>query len=709
MAIVESSDTEVETKTIDNPEPAPDLANPELYINRELSLVEFNRRVLDHATDMANPLLERLRYLCISSTNLDEFFEIRVAGLKQKAEMGLSSTGPDKMTAPDVLKEIRSRLSDIIDEQYNVLNNELIPALEAEHIRFIRRGDWTNSQLAWLHDYFNESLQPVLSPMGLDPAHPFPRIQNKSLCFIVSLRGKDAFGRDSGKAIIQAPRSLPRLVQLPPDQKGNGPNDYVFLSSIIHAFGDELFHGMSITGMYQFRATRNSDLYLDEEDVEDLVHAMEGQLLSRRYGNVVRLEIDGDCPDELLDYLLKTLNIGDDDVYKVNGPVNLNRLIQICDIDERSDLRFPPYSASIPSKLNNNPDWFKVLKKSDVLLHHPFQSFTPFIEFLRQAAKDPNVLAIKQTLYRTGPDSAVVDALALAAQEGKEVTVVIEIRARFDEADNIALANRLQEAGAQVVYGVVGFKTHVKMAMVVRREGKALRRYVHLGTGNYHPKTARFYTDYGMFTSDKAIGEDVHNVFMQLTSLGKVAKLNKLLQSPFTMHKAIVDKIKREAENARSGKPARIIAKMNSLIEPQVIQALYEASIAGVQIDLIIRGTCRLRPGVAGISDNIQVRSIVGRFLEHTRAMYFHNNGNPEVFCSSADWMERNFFQRVELCFPIESKKLSEMITGQLECYLNDNTQAWLLQSDGLYIRAQPDGEPFCVQQALMENLNCQR
>ncbi len=686
-----------------------DLSAAELYLNRELSAIEFNFRVLDQAKRANVPLLERLRYLCISSTNLDEFFEIRVAGVNQKITIGIESSGPDGITPSNLLSEIRTKVLELVEEQYRILNDELLPDLEKENIRFIRRGQWNANQAKWLRKFFDESLLPVLSPMGLDPAHPFPRIQNKGLCFIINLKGKDAFGRDSGKAVIQAPRSLPEIVQLPPEDEGNGPGDFVFLSSIIHAFVDDLFHGMKIEALYQFRLTRNSDLMFDEEEVDDLAHAMEGQLLSRRYGDVVRLEVASECPAEMVAYLVKTLHLKDEYLYLVNGPVNLARLTKICDIDGHSDLKFPPYSPKLPAKLSVNADIFKVLNKNDILIHHPFESFTPVVDFLRQAAKDPNVLAIKQTLYRTGPDSNIVDALVLASEAGKEVTVVIEIRARFDEADNIALANRLQAAGSQVVYGVVGFKTHVKMAMIVRREGKKLRRYVHLGTGNYHHKTARLYTDYGLFTSDKYIGEDVHNVFMQLTSLGKVSTLHKLIQSPFSMHKLMIEKINREADNAAKGKPARIITKMNSLIEPKIIEALYRASIAGVKIDLIIRGMCRLRPNIPGVSENIHVRSIVGRFLEHTRAMYFHNDGTPEVFCSSADWMERNFFQRVELCFPIESAKLAELLTQQLECYLEDNTQAWVLQSDGSYERIIEDKpeKRYSVQEALMMDLSC--
>ena len=683
-----------------------DLKLPELYINRELSLLEFNRRVLEQALDESNPLLERLRFLCISSTNLDEFFEIRVSGLKHKAEIGLGGIGADGLMPQEVLHDINVQALELVDEQYRVLNEVLLPELEEHDIRFIRRSEWTDEQNEWLYNYFQESLLPVLTPMGLDPAHPFPRILNKSLSFIISLEGKDAFGRSCDMAVVQAPRSLPRLIQIPEEIAGTGRQDFVFLSSIIHAYVDELFYGMKVKGSFQFRVTRNSDLYVDEEEVDNLLRAMEGELLSRRYGQMVRLEIARECPDAVINFLLKSFNLQESDTYRVDGPVNLNRLMQICELEDRGDLRFIPYVPSKPSKFSGSADFFAVLKRQDILLYHPFESFVPVIDFLRKAAVDPDVLVIKQTLYRTGPMSTIVDALVDAARAGKEVTVVIELRARFDEADNIALANRLQEAGAHVVYGVVGYKTHAKMILVVRREGKQLRNYVHMGTGNYHPRTAMIYTDYGLFTSDTQIGEDVHKVFMQLTSLGKVSKLHKLLQSPFTLHTALLKKIERETKNAKSGKPAAIIAKMNSLTEVQIIQALYRASIAGVKIDLIIRGVCCLKPGVEGVSDNIQVRSIVGRFLEHTRVFSFENDGSPEVYCASADWMERNLFQRVEVCFPIQTRRISNMISKHLGYYLKDNSQSWQLQSDGIYSPVSDDKPEFSAQAQLMEDMS---
>ncbi len=662
-----------------------------LFFSRELSLLAFNERVLEQAADTEVPLLERLRYLCISSTNLDEFFEIRIAGLKQRLAAGElhGETDTPASSAAGTLRTLSVRAHQLVDRQYQLLNEVLQPALEAEQIRFIRRGDWNAEQEQWLEDFFRNELLPVLSPIGLDPAHPFPRILNKSLNFIVSLEGKDAFGRNSGMAIVQAPRSLPRLIPLPTGIGGSGPYDYVFLSSIIHAFSDQLFPGMEIRGCYQFRVTRNSDLFVDEEEVDDLLHALQGELPARRYGDAVRLEVADNCPPDMARFLARQFHLEEDDIYQVNGPVNLNRLLAIVDLVDRPDLKFPPFTPQLDTSLWQG-NVFATLRRRDMLLYHPFDSFVPVIDFLRQAARDSKVLAIKMTLYRTGPDSIIVETLASAARAGKEVTVVIELRARFDEEENIAVASRLQEAGAHVVYGVVGYKTHAKMTLVIRREKAGLRHYVHLGTGNYHPKTARVYTDYGLFTSDAAIGDDVRKIFLQLTSLGKVTKLKKLLQSPFTLHSGLSEKIRRETEHAAAGRPARIIIKVNSLVEKTMIRSLYAASQAGVAIQLIVRGMCRLRPGVAGISDNIEVRSIVGRFLEHSRVYYFENDGAPEVYCASADLMERNLYRRVEACFPIEDPQLRQGIIEDLHRYLADNTHAWILQEDGEYRRLRP-------------------
>lgn len=684
-----------------------DLKQPDLYINRELSHVEFIWRVLLQAEDEGIPILERLRFLCISSTILDEFFETRVAGLRQMVDVGSAQSGTDNLSPAEVLKAVNARARVLVKRQYRILNEVLLPRLATRDIRSLRRADWTESQERWLRDYFHQELQPILSPFGLDPAHPFPRVLNKSLNFIVSLTGKDAFGRNSGLAVVQVPRALPRIIRLPAEETGSGPHDFVFLSSIIHAYADDLFHGMDVTGCYQFRVTRNSELFVDEEEVDDLLRAVEGELFSRHYGDSVRLEIADNCPDDLVDFLLEQFALSRDDIYLVDGPVNLNRLTGIIEMVDRPELKYPSFTPSRPASLVSGTDFFETIRTGDVILHHPFESFAPVVEFVRQVASDPQVLAIKQTLYRTGSDSAIVDALVAAARGGKEVTVIIELRARFDEEANVALANRLQEAGAHVVYGIVGHKTHAKMLLVIRREGKRLVNYVHLGTGNYHSRTARLYTDYGLLTCDPDIGEDVHRVFQQLTSLGKVVKLNRLLQSPFTLHKTLLKKIQREAEHAAAGRPARIIVKINALIEPQLIQALYGASAAGVEIDLVVRGICALRPGVAGISDRIRVRSVVGRLLEHTRVYYFENGGESEIWCASADWMERNMFRRVEVAFPILNPRLAKRVYRDLLYYLKDNTQAWILGQDGNYTRTipPPDAQPFSAQQALLDAL----
>lgn len=663
----------------------PDLKNPRLYINRELSLLEFNRRVLAQAQSLDTPLLERLKFLCIASTNLDEFFEIRVAGLKQKQEADSVETGPDGLSPQTALQAIAERAHELVAEQYRTFNEELIPALYNQGIRLLRRTEWNSSQQSWLRRHFRETIHPLLSPMGLDPAHPFPRILNKSLNFAVSLEGEDAFGRDSAMAIVQAPRSLPRVIQLPRAQSGRYPDTFVFLSSVIHAFADELFPGMRIRGCYQFRVTRNSDLFVDEEEVDDLLRALEGELPGRRYGDEVRLEIAKECPESIADELLEQFGLDENDLYWVDGPVNLNRLMAIYDRVDRAELKYPGFTPGIPDSVTRTKDLFEVLRKQDILLHHPFESFLPVIDFVQQAASDPQVVAIKQTLYRTGPESAIVTALVDAARRGKEVTVVIELRARFDEAENINLANRLQQAGAHVLYGVVGYKTHAKMILAVRREGRRLRRYVHLGTGNYHPRTARLYTDYGLLSADRTLGHDVHKVFMQLTSLSRVLKLGKLLHSPFTLHEGLLAMIRDEIRHAEAGRKAHIILKVNSLVEPTIIQALYEASIAGVRVDCIIRGMCSLRPGLAGVSDNIRVHSVVGRFLEHTRVYWFRNGGQEQTYAASADLMERNLFRRVETAFPIESVGAARRVKQDLERYLEDTTNAWQLNADGQY------------------------
>lgn len=684
-----------------------DFKLPEYYINRQLSLLEFNSRVLQQAKNTSIPLLERLRFLCIFNTNMDEFFEVRVSGIKQKVELGAQHNEPDNTSPQQILKLISERSHELVTEQYTLLNEILDVHMANENIHFVRRTEWTDCMDNWLRQYFEDELLPIISPLALDPAHPFPRILNKSLHFIVSLKGKDAFGRNSGMAIVQVPRALPRIIQLPKTECECGPNDFVFLSSVVHAYVDSLFPGMSIKGCYQFRVTRNSDLYVDEEEIDDLLRAVEGELGARRYGDAVRLEVAHDSPENIYKYLLDKFELTEQDLYQVDGPVNVNRLNEVYDLINRPELKYKPFVPSIPSKISLKSDIFEAIRKQDILLHHPYQSFAPVIDFIRQASVDPNVLAIKQTLYRTGPSSAVVNALVKAARLGKEVTVVIELRARFDEEANISLAAKLQEAGAHVVYGVVGYKTHAKMLLVIRRESQHLRQYAHVGTGNYHARTARLYTDYGLFTSNKKICEDLNRVFHQLTSMGQTKNLNKILQSPFTLQEALEAKIERERQHAKQGKEGRIIAKLNSLVDAQMIQALYQASTAGVKIDLIIRGMCSLRPGLPGISENIQVRSIVGRFLEHDRVIYFKNDETPEVYISSADWMERNLYHRVEIATPIENKQLQDRIISELEYYLLDNTQAWIMNSDGSYTQATPENgkDPFISQEKFLEDL----
>lgn len=662
-------------------------------INRELSLLEFQQRVLAQALDETVPLLERLRFLCISSSNLDEFFEIRVAGIKQMEESSPSSLSAEGLTPAEQLRAIHTRVTRLVADQYACLNELLLPKLAEAGVVLLRRGRWPDETLRWLAEYFYNEIEPVVTPLALDPSRPFPRIQNKSLNFVVRLQGEDAFGREAALAIVQAPRSLPRVVPLPAALCSASEQRFVLLSTIIEEFVSQLFVGMRLLSCHQFRVTRNSDLFIDEEEAEDLRRALEGELVHRRYGSAVRLETGVDCPPDIVEFLAAQFGIGATDIYSVPSMVNLHRLSALYDLADRPELKYPPFAPSLPRRLTESQDLFAAIRQADLLLHHPFESFGPVVDFLRRAAADPAVLAIKQTLYRTGADSAIVDALVAAAHAGKDVTVIIELRARFDEEANIGLSDRLHEAGAHVLYGVVGFKTHAKLALVARREDEGIRRYCHLGTGNYHSRTAKAYTDYGLFTCDAQIGEDVHEIFMQLTSLTQTPKLSCLLQSPFELHRAMLAKLEREAANARAGLPARVILKMNALVEPESIEALCLASQAGVQIDLIVRGVCCLRPGVPGSSENIRVRSIVGRFLEHSRVFWFANGGDPEVYCSSADWMDRNFFRRVEIAFPIRRQKYRQRILEDLESYLHDDCQAWLLDAEGRYSRVPRIGE----------------
>ncbi len=687
--------------------PAPaDLSDPRLYLNRELSILVFEKRVLAQARDPATPVLERLRFLSICSTNLDEFFEIRVAGLKQQADAGLSRPGPDGFGPPDALARIRVEAHRLVEEQYRVLNEELLPALEKQGVRLVRRAKWNARQARWVKHYFRSQVLPVLSPMGLDPGHPFPRVLNKGLNFIVSVEGDDAFGRRSGIAVLQVPRALPRLLVLP-RKVADGPYDFVMITSIIRAHVEELFPAMEVKGCYQFRVTRNSDLWVDEDDADDLLQAVKGELPARRFGAAVRLEVADDCPQSVQGFLLDMIELGPDDLYEVKGPVNLHRLAAIHELTDRPDLKYQPFSPGVPRRVAKADGIFDAIRRGDVLLHHPYESFAPVMELVREAATDPDVLAIKQTLYRVGAKSPLVDALLDAARAGKEVTVLVELRARFDEAANIDLATRLQEAGANVVYGIVRFKAHAKAMLIVRREGRKLRRYVHLGTGNYHTGTTRAYTDLGLMTCDPQIGEDVHRLFAQLTGLGGPTRMRRLLQSPFTMYPTLLAMIARERDAARAGRKSRIVARMNSLEEPTVIRALYEASQAGVRIDLIVRGVCCLRPGVPGVSENIRVRSIVGRFLEHSRVFRFHAGGDDLIYLASLDWMTRNLHHRVETCFPVDDPRLKKRIAEEaLDAYLADNTHAWHLKPDGSWRRLKPGTHrPRHAQSELLERL----
>ncbi len=685
--------------------------SPSSYINRDLSLLQFHLRVLAQAANPRHPLLERLFFLIIFSSNMDEFFEIRVAGIMQKLNMGDVSTSAHGMRPSEVLREISAVTHKAISEQYRILNEDILPALAQEDIRYLKRDELTPEQSAWMKQYFTEQVSPVLTPISIDPAHPFPRLVNKSLNFIATLEGKDAFGRDINLAIVPAPRSLPRVIRLP-DELTGGKEHHVMLSAVIHEHIGELFPGMNVTGCHQFRLTRNADLDL-AEDVDDIAKALEGELENRRFGDKVRLEVTTDCPAPISDYLLNEFELHDNQLYRVNGPVNLTRLLFDFNIPA---LRYQPFTHVVPKpfrrevdKLDKATSMFAAMRKSDVLVHHPFHAFSPIINLLWQAASDPKVLAIKQTLYRSGTNSEIVKALAAAARNGKEVTAVIELRARFDEASNIAVANYLQEAGAVVVYGIVGYKTHAKLMLIIRRENDKIRRYVHLGTGNYHAANAKVYTDYGLFSADPDISEDVHKIFQELTGMGKPANLKKLLHAPFTLHEKLMSFIDDEIAQAKAGKRAHIIIKVNALTERRLIDKLYDASQAGVKIELILRSMCCMRPQVKDLSENITVRSVIGRFLEHTRIYYFYNAGYERLYCGSADWMDRNLFHRVEVAFPIEDKKLFKQIYQDgLINYLHDNTQAWTLDGNGVWQQLQPaaDETPHIAQEHLLKVIN---
>ncbi|HWQ93308.1 MAG TPA: polyphosphate kinase 1, partial [Clostridia bacterium] len=624
---------------------------PAHFLNRELSWLEFNQRVLDQALDPQNPLLERVKFFCIVSSNLDEFFEVRVAGLKQQIESDVVERSVDGLTASETFHAIQMRVRKLVRDQYACWREDLRPALARNGIRILEMHEVNDAGLSWLEEYYQTQVRPVLTPLAIDPAHPFPQLLNKSLNLIVRLEMASQAETLQHLAVVQIPRILPRMVRLPGT---GGRRDFVYLGRLIGHYLADLFPGTKVVDYWPFRVTRNSELYIDEEETANLLKAVENELHNRRKGDAVRLEVEAKCPQFIIDALLKTLRLDTDDLYLIDGPLNPKRLMALYEGDHSPELRDPPFVAPVPRALEDQPDLFAAIRERDILLHHPYENFSSVVEFLEQSASDPDVLAIKQTLYRTGGDPRIIGALEAAVRNGKQVTAVVELRARFDEANNIQWARRLEENGVHVVYGLVGYKIHAKALLVVRREGLTIRRYVHLATGNYNPTTARLYTDTGLLTCQSEFGEDVTNFFNLLTGICQFQPMRKLVAAPFNLHTRILEMINEEAQNARRGLPARIIAKINSLAEPEIINALYRASGAGVKIDLIVRGICCLRPGVKGLSENITVRSIVDRFLEHSRIFYFENACRPQVFLASADWLPRNCFRRIELAFPIE-------------------------------------------------------
>ncbi len=672
-------------------------------------MLKFNERVLAMAENRNTPLLERLRYLCIVSSNLDEFFEIRISSLKEQQRQTPAAVGADGYSPGEAFERVQAAAHELVDRQNSLLTNQVLPKLKAEGIALLEPAIWSEALRDWAHAGFEREVMPLLTPIGLDPAHPFPRVYNKSLNFIVSLSGQDAFGRSASIAIVQAPRALPRVIKVPAEIAGI-PHGYILLTALISAFVGDLFRGLEVKGVYQWRVTRNSDLFVDEEEITNLRHALQGELSQRNFGAAVRLEIDHVMPADLEAFLQQEFMLQPQDTYRVSGPVNLSRLMQLCNVVDRPELLFPDHRPKLPAPFDSAGDdpkqLFAAIAAQDQLLHHPYQAFQPVLSFLTAAAMDPAVVAIKQTIYRTGEDSELMRLLLAAAKAGKEVTVVVELMARFDEQTNINWAAKLEEVGAHVSYGVVGHKTHAKMVLVLRREKGHIRRYGHLGTGNYHPKTAKLYTDFGLLTANQKMCEDMDKVFSLLTGLGARQPLSLLLQSPFTLHETMVAMIRNEVANAKAGKKARIMAKMNSLLEPIIIDALYKASAAGVKIDLIVRGACALRAGVPGLSDNIRVRSIVGRFLEHSRVFYFYSGGAENVYLSSADWMDRNFFRRVEVSFPVLDKALKKRVINEAFTYaLRDNQLAWRALPNGAYAKVSSRGKPFNLHQHLVKQL----
>jgi len=674
------------------------ISNPALYVNRELSWLEFNQRVLEEAQDPSNPLLERVKFLCIVSSNLDEFFEVRVGGVKQQSQSNLSAAGPDGLSPNEQLAAISVRARRMFEDQYRLWNEELVPALEAQNIFFLKYDELTKEEKQYYSKDFERSVYPVLTPLAVDPVHPFPQLLNKSLNVAVGLEGKEL---STQLAVVQVPRILPRL--LPYKAGENGMYRYIFIGNLIQAHVSALFHGVKVTGAYQFRVTRNSDLYLDEEEETNLLKAIELELRKRSRGDAVRLEVQADCPGHISEQLLQTFGLTGDDLFMVDGPINFLRLMPVISQVDRPDLKYKPFIPAIVTGSSDQEDVFTQIRRRPILLHHPYDSFQTVLDFIEQAAEDPNVLAIKQTLYRTSGDSPIVKALGEAAESGKQVTVVIELKARFDEAANIKWARTLQEAGVHVVYGIVGLKTHAKCALVVRKEEDGIRRYLHLGTGNYHPSTARLYTDLGLLTCDPVLTNDCAELFNWMTGVSVFPELKKMKAAPEVLHEFILEMIEREIEHAKAGRQASIFGKVNSLVDTEVIQALYQASQVGVRIDLLVRGVCCLRSRVPGVSDHITVRSIVGRLLEHSRIFRFENAGKPELYLSSADWMPRNFFRRVETCFPIEDPALRTQIEQMLDVYWKDNVKAREQNSEPTYERRPVEADRIDAQVSFLE------
>src|SRR5216117_316465 len=688
--VVDEPSTDVEILPKDVPA-TNRFSDPRNFINRELSWLEFNRRVLEEAQDPTQPLIERVKFMTIFSNNLDEFFEIRVAGIKQQIQSETSDVGPDGMSPTETFNAIQRLVHELVATQYDFWNKELMPALAKSGIRLHDVAQLTGKRAAWAKRYFQEEVFPMLTPLAVDASHPFPQLLNKSHNLLVRARAHQ--GGESLLAIVQVPRVVPRLILMPRGKGDDEPWDYIYLASLIKHYIAELFPGLILDGVHAFRVTRNSDLYIDEEEAENLLRTIEQELRRSSRGNAVRLEVETDCPPDFKDLLLAFFDLQEADLYKLNGPLSMTHLMPLVTNDAFANLRDRPFQPARDPALPPHVDIFEVMRGRDVLLHHPYESFDPVVELIEEAAQDPQVLAIKITLYRTSGDSPIVQALINAAVAGKQVTALVELRARFDEAANIQWARQLEEAGAHVVYGVVGLKTHCKALLIVRRDSDRLRHYVHLGTGNYHPRTARIYTDFSLLTCEPQLTEEVAVVFNTLTGLAGYPGLKKLLVAPFDLHKRLIGMIERERDHALAGKPARIIAKLNALVDQEIIEKLYEASCAEVTIDLIVRGICCLRPKIPGLSENIRVFSIVGRFLEHSRIYYFENAGQREVFLSSADWMPRNFFRRVEIAFPIEQPDLRDKIINEvLPKFLHDRVKARELQPDGSYRRLKPEG-----------------